>query len=389
MDLEKPAVEARQPERQPEGCLVVAIRIPVRIVVLVLVVPVRMVWDGLVVGRRLLTDAVLRPLGRALAWIARAVFVWPFVGLWRYVVVPLGKALGWLGNVLVVVPLVWFFRYVLTPLGQGIAWVLGGIGAGLGWIYARVLTPVGHAVLWVLKGLGAGIAAMGFGVFAVASWLARYLVVVPAQWLYAWILTPVGRAVAWCARGVAWLVSTAVAGVAWLVGMVVTGIGFVLYWVLRILLVLPALALWRWVLAPVGRVLVVIGREVGDAIGHAWRIAGHISLAVGRFLGTLLRWIFVEPVRWAYRTVLTPLGHVVRDAVLRPAAEAARSVGRVARQALTAARDSARQARADFRRMLFGESKEERPQAVPMPRREPGSADGRTLGSSTTALTKD
>ncbi|WP_330291005.1 hypothetical protein [Streptomyces sp. NBC_00576] len=404
MDLEKPAAEARQPERQPEGCLVVAIRIPVRIVVLVLVVPVRMVWDGLVVGWRLLTDAVLRPLGRVLAWVARAVFVWPFVGLWRYVVVPLGKALGWLGNVLVVVPLVWLFRYVLTPLGQGtvwvfraigaglgwiyarvltpvghgVLWVFRGIGAGLGWIYARVLTPGGHGVLWVFRGIGAGIAAVGLGVYAVAAWLVRYLVVVPAQWLYEWVLTPVGRAIAWCVQGVAWLVSR-----------VITGIGFVLYWVLRLLLVLPALALWRWVLTPLGRGLAVIGREVGAALGHAWRIAGHISLAVGRFLGTLLRWIFVEPVRWAYRAVLTPLGHVVRDAVLRPAAEAARSVGRVTRQALAAARDSARQARADFRRMLFGESKEERPQVVPVPRREPGSADGRTLGSSTTALTKD
>ncbi|MGY1500930.1 hypothetical protein ACW4TU_30855 [Streptomyces sp. QTS52] len=404
MDLEKPAAEARQPERQPEGCLVVAIRIPVRIVVLVLVVPVRMVWDGLVVGGRLLTDTVLRPLGRALAWVARAVLVWPFVGLWRYVVVPLGKALGRLGKVLVVVPLVWLFRQVLTPLGQGIVWVfrgigagLGwlyarvltpvghgvlwvfrGIGAGLGWLYARVLTPVGHGVLWVLRGLGAAIAAVGLGVYGVAVWLVRYLVVVPARWLYEWVLTPVGKAVAWCVQGVAWLVA-----------MGITGIGFVLHWTLRLLLVLPVLALWRWVLVPVGRVLAVIGREAGTALGHAWRIAGHISLVVGRFLGTLLRWTFVEPVRWAYRAVLTPVGHVVRDAVLRPAAEAARSVGRITRQALAAARDSARQARADFRRMLFGESREERPQAVPAPRREPGSADGRTLGSSTTALTKD
>lgn len=376
MDLEKPATggEVRQPERQPEGCLVVAIRIPVRIVVLVLVVPVRMVWDALVAGGRLLTDAVLRPLGRALAWVLWAVLVWPFVALWRYVVEPLGKALGWLGNVLVVMPLVWLFRHVLTPLGHGIAWVCRGIGAGFGWLYARVLTPVGHAVLWVLRGLGAGVAALGLGVYAVAAWLVRYLVVVPAQWLYAWVLTPVGKALAWCARGIGWLLS-----------MGITGIGFVLYWTLRLLLVLPALALWRWVLAPVGRVLAVVGREVVAALGHAWRIAGHISLAVGRFLGTLLRWMFVEPVRWAYRTVLTPVGHFVRDAVLRPAAEAARSVGRVTRQVLAAARDSARQARADFRRMLFGDPREK----VAVDRREPAGADGRTLGSSTTALTKD
>jgi hypothetical protein len=136
---------------------------------------------------------------------------------------------------------------------------------------------------------------------------------------------------------------------------------------------------------------------VWDALGHAWRIAGHISLAVGRFLGTLFRWIFVEPVRWVYRTVLTPVGHVVRDVVLRPVAEAARSVGRITRAALASARESVRQARADVRRMLFGDARAVRDvgavgetrerEAVAL--REPTGADTRTLGSSTTALTKD
>jgi len=359
MDLQKPPPEhpGQQPARRsPEGCLVVAIRLPVRIVVLVLVVPVRMVWDALVVAVRFLNDTVFRPVGRALLWVARAVFVWPFVGLWRYVVVPLGRALGWLGNVLVVVPLKWFHRYVLTPLGQALVWV-----------YARVLTPVGQGVMWVLRGIGAVLALLGAGVYAGASWLVRYLVVVPAMWVYAWVLAPVGRAIAWVARTVA------------------TGVGIGLYWVGRVLFVLPALALWRWVLVPVGLFLAVVGREVGQAIGHAWRVAGRISLAVGRALGTLFRWIFVEPVRWVYRTVLTPVGHVVRDAVLRPAAEAARSVGRATRLALASARESARQARADFRRMLFGEP--DRTEAVD--RREPPGRETRTLGSSTTALTKD
>jgi hypothetical protein len=241
-------------------------------------------------------------------------------------------------------------------------------------LYASLLTPVGHAVLWVLKGLGAVLAALGVGVWTVVSWLAKYLLVVPAVWLYTWVLAPVGRAVAWCGKGLMWLVSTAV-----------TGIGVALYWIARILLVLPALALWRWVLTPVGRVLAVIGREVWDALGHAWRIAGHLSLTVGRFLGKLFRWIFVEPVRWVYRSVLTPVGHVVRDTVLRPAAEAARSVRRATRQAVAAARESVRQARADFRRMLFGEPR--RPQLAD--RGEPSGREARTLGSSTTALTKD
>ncbi|MEW2557928.1 hypothetical protein [Streptomyces griseorubiginosus] len=337
MDLEKQPAPG-QPA--PEGCLTVAVRIPVRIVVLVLVVPVRMVWDALVVVGRFLRDSVLRPLWRALV-------VWPLTALWRYVVVPLAKAVGWLGKVLLVIPLVWLYRYVLTPVGHAIAWVARGIAAALEWVYARVLTPIGHGIVWLLKGVGA---------------------------VLAWIFTPVWRAIAWCAGGLVWLAGT-----------IVNGIGVALYWIARVLLVLPAVALWRWVLAPVGRVLAVVGREVWDALGHAWRIAGRISLAVGRFLGTLLRWIFVEPVRWVYRTVLTPVGHVVRDVVLRPVAEAARSVGRITRAALASARETVREARADFRRMLFGEPRAREAVA----RREPTGADTRTLGSSTTALTKD
>ncbi|MFE6172164.1 hypothetical protein [Streptomyces sp. NPDC056464] len=366
MDLEKPPARHQQ-QPAPEGCLVVAIRVPVRIVVFVLVVPVRMVWDALVVAGRFLNDTVLRPVGRALLWLGRAVFVWPFVALWRYLVVPVAKGVGWLGNVLLVVPAVWLYRYVLTPVGHACAWVARGIGAGLGWLYARVLTPIGHAVMWVLKGLGAGLAAIGLGIFGAVAWLLRYLLVVPALWVYEWILAPVGRALVW-------LVST-----------VATGIGIALYWIARVLLVLPAQGLYRWVLAPVGRALAVVGREIWDTLGHAWRVAGRISLAVGRFLAGLFRWIFVEPVRWVYRTVLTPVGHFVRDAVLRPAAEAARSVGRATRQALTAARESVRQARADFRRMLFGEPREREAVAG----REPRGRETRTLGSSTTALTKD
>ncbi|MFH0518208.1 hypothetical protein ACHBTE_13630 [Streptomyces sp. M41] len=359
MDLEKPSAR----RQEPEGCLVVAIRLPVRIVALLVVVPVRMAWDALVVAGRFLNDTVLRPLGRALLWLGRAVFVWPFVGLWRYVLVPLGTGLAWLGNVLLVVPAVWLYRYVLTPSGHACAWLGRGVLAGLAWLYARVLTPIGHALMWVLKGLGAVFAAIGLGVFGALAWLGRYLVVVPAVWVYQWVLAPVGRAVS----------------------AVVTGIGVALYWTVRVLFVLPAVGLYRWVLAPVGRVLAVLGREIRDALGHAWRVAGRISLAVGRFLAGLFRWIFVEPVRWVYRTVLTPVGHAVRDAVLRPVADAARSVGRATRQALTAARDSVRQARADVRRMLFGEPR----QREAVARREPTGRETRTLGSSTTALTKD
>ncbi len=351
----------KTPERPAggEGCLVVAIRVPVRIVVLVLVVPVRMVWDALVVAGRFLNDTVFRPVGRALLWLGRAVFVWPFVGLWRYVLVPLGGGVAWLGRVLLVLPAVWCYRYGLTPLGHAAVWV-----------YARVLTPVGHALT-----------AAGAALWAGVAWLGRCLLVVPSVWVYRWVLTPVGHALAWCGRVLAWCGR----GCAWLVAAIAAGIGAALYWTARILLVLPALAVWRWVLAPAGRALGVVAREIRDALGHAWRVAGHISLAVGRALATLFRWIFVEPARWVYRSVLTPVGHAVRDAVLRPAGRAARAVGRATRQALESARASVRRARADIRRMLLGGPAEPRVAH----RREPTGREARTLGSSTTVLTKD
>ncbi|MFJ3660954.1 hypothetical protein ACIPPM_10860 [Streptomyces sp. NPDC090119] len=348
MDLDKPP--APQP---PEGCLVVALRLPVRIVVLVLVVPVRLAWDALAAGGRFLHATVLRPLGRALLWVGRALFVWPFVALWRWGLVPVGTALRWLGHVLVVAPLTWAYVHLLTPLGRG--------------VYAYLLAPVGRGLAWLARGIGALLAAAGLGLLTGAAWLVRHLLVVPARWLYVQVLSPVGRALLWLADAA------------------LTGVGAALYWTLRILLVLPALALWRWVLAPVGRVLAVVAREVGDALGHAWRVAGHLSRVVGRALGTLFRWIFVEPARWAYRTILTPVGHAVRDAVLRPAAQAACEVGRVTRLTLAAARDTLRETRRDLRRALFGAPR----QPLAVDRREPPARDPRTLGDSTTVLTKD
>ncbi|MFD5447475.1 hypothetical protein [Streptomyces sp. NPDC127100] len=352
MDLEKrpPGSGPQEPPRRSdaEGCLTVAIRIPLRIVVLLLVVPVRLVWDALVVGGRFLRDTVLRPFGRALALLGRALIVWPAVGLWRYVVVPAARGVAWLGRYLLVVPAVWLYRWVLAPAG--------------------------HAVLWVAGGVGAVLAAVGRGLYAAGALVGRYLLVVPATWLYSWVLTPVGHALAWCGRGIAWCLR-----------MVATGAGTALYWTARILLVLPAVVLWRWVLAPVGRGLAVVGREAAVALGHAWRIAGHVSLAVGRFLAAVFRLLVGDPARWVYRTLLTPVGHVVRDAVWRPVAEASRGVGRAARKALADVRGSVRRARADVRRALFGEPVKERPVA----RREPSAARARTLGSSTTALTKD
>src|SRR5690606_13050940 len=99
MDLETQR-DVRAPEG--EGCLVAAVRLPVRIVALEVGLPVRMLWDALVAAGRVVKDTVLRPVGRAVLWLGRAVFVWPFEAMWRYLLVPVGRGLAWVVNVQVV-----------------------------------------------------------------------------------------------------------------------------------------------------------------------------------------------------------------------------------------------------------------------------------------------
>ncbi|MEV5592493.1 hypothetical protein [Streptomyces sp. NPDC052496] len=357
-----------------EGCLTRVVRVPVRIVVLVFVVPVRLVWDGLVAGGRALHRGVLRPVG----W-----------------------GLGWLGRVLVVAPAVWVYRWVLAPAGRGVAWAGRGLGAALSWV-GKALFFWPWVALWRYV-----VVPVGTGLGVAVAWLVRYLVVVPAVWVYRWVLTPVGHAVLWLGGGAAWLVRGLGAGLAWFgrhvfvlpaqwcyrrvltpvghgIAWVVRGIGAAVAALVRWTVVVPAVAVWRYVLAPVGRAVgvavTVVVRETGAAFGHCWRVAGYVSRAVGRFLGTLLRWIFVEPFRWVYRTVLTPVGHAVRDGLWCPVRRAAGRAGRAARRALAAARQSVRQARADVRRALFGAPGRPERAAVPEPRREPAVPQARTLG---------
>ncbi|MFH9078138.1 hypothetical protein ACH4B7_11895, partial [Streptomyces pristinaespiralis] len=98
MDLEKPP-QGTAPQRhgahtapkdyEPgDGCLAQVVRIPVRVVVLLVVVPVRMVWDVLVLCGRAVERVLLRPLGRALAWV------------FEKVLTPVARAVGWVATVI-------------------------------------------------------------------------------------------------------------------------------------------------------------------------------------------------------------------------------------------------------------------------------------------------
>ncbi|MER5459647.1 hypothetical protein ABT010_02910 [Streptomyces sp. NPDC002668] len=349
------------------GCLTTAIRIPVRIVVLLVVLPVRMVWDVLVVCALAVDRVLLRPLRRALAWVyenvltpiahglarlasfvGRALFVWPWIALWRYVLVPV-VMYG------LVVPLVWIHRQLLTPLGHGIARLVEHLLlAPARWTYRRLLTPAGHGIAAVLGWLGRALFVWPWVVLwrYVLVPVVMYGVVVPLVWIHRQLLTPLGH-------GIAWLVST-----------VCRAVWTAVVWLVVTLLVTPVAWVYRHVLAPVGR-------EIADAIGVAWSIAGHISRAVGRALKWLARNFVGRPVRWFYQYVCTPVGHVLRDGVWRPARKSAVEAGRAARAALRSAGETVRQARRDAWRALVGEPRASKPV-------EPAVRQARTLGSTTT-----
>jgi hypothetical protein len=291
----------RPPRREPEGCLVAAIRLPVRIAVLVVVVPVRMVWDVLALCARTLHRTVLRPLGRYL-------LVIPLTWLWRSVLTPLGRGAAWLFRHLVVVPVVWLVRYlVVAPAVR--AWQYLVVVPAV-WLWRWVLVPVGRGLAWL------------------GRFLATYLLVVPGRWLWRWLLVPAGRGIAWLVR---YLV---VVPAVWLWQWVVVPVGRGVAWLFWTLVLVPLGALWRWVLVPLGRALAFLGRELVAALAVAWRVAGYVSRAVGRALKWALWQTVGRPASRLYRSVCTPVGHFLRDEVWRPVRATVRAALSTARRTL-------------------------------------------------------
>ncbi len=220
---------------QGEGCLVGVLRIPVKIVAVLVVLPVRVVWELLVAAGRAvqrhvlgpLWTHVLEPLVRGIGWVLgvllKLVFVWPWVGLWRYLLAPVGRALyayllSPVGRV------VWL--YLLRPLGLAVAWV-----CDVTWRY--VLLPVAHGVYrYLLRPVGLAVARLVRG-------------------LYRYVLTPLGQAVAW-----AWHVAGRIVKALW------RGIALVC----RVLIGWPCAQVYRYVLTPVGHVLRDVWRSVRGTV---------------------------------------------------------------------------------------------------------------------------
>lgn len=174
---------------------------------------------------------------------------------------PLGRALSWLFQVLVVTPARLLWEWVLVPVGHGLRW----LGAA---VFVRP-----WVALWR---------------YAVVPGV-RYGVVVPLVWLYTAALTPLGHGLRWV-----YLTLLAPAGRGILAG---TG------WLLTVVLVLPVVGVWRYVLVPLG-------------LAAAW----------------LVRYLVVLLTGWAYRELLTPLGHGIAwllDVLARGVAAGFRGCGPV------------------------------------------------------------
>ncbi|NYS20184.1 hypothetical protein HFP43_24260 [Streptomyces sp. SJ1-7] len=143
----------------------------------------------------------------------------------------------------------------------------------------------------------------------------------------------------------------------------------------------PDTGLARVIRIPVRIVVLVVVlpvRMVRDLLAACWHALDRTLLRPpGRGPARLLRHLTGTPVAWAYRTVCTPVGPFVRDALSAPARRAAAGAGRAARGAPVTARETVRQARRDAGRALVGKTAGARSG-------EPLGVPARTLGSTTT-----
>ncbi|MGW8993933.1 hypothetical protein ACWGRF_28940, partial [Streptomyces zhihengii] len=189
MDLNKPADPPPPPPVPYEGGEG-CLTVAVR-------VPVRIVVLVLVVPVRMLWDLLAlcgRAVHKALLRPLGNALTWFF----DQVVAPVARALGvavlWLGKALLLWPVVALWRYVVVPV------VRYGLVVPVSWLHRRVLTPLGHGLVWTLGRVAAGIAWLARTLGAGGRWLAvgagrvlGVLVVVPLVALWRYVVVPVVR----------------------------------------------------------------------------------------------------------------------------------------------------------------------------------------------------
>ncbi|WP_067793448.1 hypothetical protein [Actinomadura formosensis] len=338
--------------------------VPARIVALVIVLPLRLVHDLFVqAGRgaravwRRLTRApgrLARLIGRMLRGLWLALYGRLLAPLGR-LVMAIGRGIGALLDLLVVRPLRWLaiamilgflrrlgrgsgrlgrwlHRVLIAPVGRFLALLGRGLGRVLEFVLLRPLRWLGQGPAWLLAVTGRGFMLLFQGI----ALLIGVLVVMPAVLLWRYVLRPPLLGLARLGRGVLFVLGTVgsvlASGLYAFASAIVWSwrlLGRCLRWLGRVLVVLPARAVRRHLLAPVA----------AGAAG-TWRLAT-------RMLRRLGRTFIVAPARAVRTSVLRPIGDGIRKMWRVSVREPVRS----ARQAM---REAGRDVRLTLRRAFRG-----------------------------------
>ncbi|TDC55205.1 hypothetical protein E1281_13630 [Actinomadura sp. KC345] len=296
-----------EPPRERRGPAWIVI--PAHVIALIVVVPLRLVHDLVVAvarGVRAVWDALMRAPGKLGRLVGRMLR-----GVWDAL-----------------------YRWLLAPAGRLLAAIGRGIGALLVLLVVRPLRWVGVVlVLGTLTWLGRGTASL-------------------ARWVYRVLLTPIGRFLAMAGRGLAWSLDLLLVrplralgrGLAWLAahGLLrpLRALGRGLLWLLtfsgqalallfNVLVAVPAVFVWRYVLRPpllglawsarvlwdgltwLGRGTLLVLGALGAVLAAGWRaFASGVAWSwnlVGRSLAWLARTLIVAPARMVWRYALSPI----------------------------------------------------------------------------------
>lgn len=205
------------------------------------------------------------------------------------------------------------------PQGQGDGCVAAVVRIPVRVVAFVVVLPLKllwDALAWVCRALWQYVLyppLRAFGLLLSAIWrhvvvpVGRVLIVIPAVWLWTYVLFPVLRAIGLAVSFVVrWVLVLPVVAL-WRYGLRWVVIG--LAWLLEHLLVVPLVFLWQKALVPVGR-------EIGAAIVAAWQAGAYVARLIGRGIGWFFRVLVFLPVAFVWRYTGAPVFRVI-GAVLR------------------------------------------------------------------------
>ena len=385
IDLTKPPAAHGRPLGTQAGP--VWIVVPARVIAVVIVLPLRLVYD--------LAALAGHGLKRTPGWIGRMLraayltLLHPIVRLIGMGAAALWSGVAWLWTTLVYGPLRWL---AVVALWGGLRFLGRGIGRAASWFTAVFLAPIGRLLAAIVSGLATGLRRLGTQIGTILN----LILVRP--------LAALCRGIGWVLKQIGLGLWIALKGIGTGLWLVLKGVGIALRFLGDVLIVRPAIVLWRYVLRPPLAFLARLARATGAALLRALQLLGTgVSAVWGiflgalfwawRMLGRLFSWIarilFVIPalalyryllrpigqaiaalwrftargLRWLWRTLVVAPARVVKDTVLVPAGQVIRATWRVTvrdparwvrRSVLSPIRQTVRDVRLQFRRAFRG-----------------------------------